>query len=418
MPSEETEEAGEPANVGSQLEEIGKAMERAGTSEQQEPSDPNSTGDDPWDPLMPEPEPSQAPSSDTFETAATPALSGDTSTAPARDIGAEDSTSHPEIQGPAGAATGGLDRPHDGDSDAGNLINPNGSIQSPPVGGGGPEGQSGDLENADAPSGSSASNPGLDEATNGALEDLARALEQAGIALQSAGASLNENGSGEFDEDTKAAITDANIAVLIAEQTLETAVASTDNPSPGMTAEISDAARLIILAGRVLADAQGSPDGALLADESPILGAPSGADRLGELDAELEASIAIFESEIQGSRDAVASILSGPAAEAVGGPGPSLDDIATGMTEPEGSTGDPEDSLDPAELEPEQQQGRMINGENTDSAQGSPRVPEDIPSPQGDDIVAKQLREAASAEKDPELRAKLWEEYKRYKEGL
>ena len=45
-------------------------------------------------------------------------------------------------------------------------------------------------------------------------------------------------------------------------------------------------------------------------------------------------------------------------------------------------------------------------------------IPEDIPSPQGDDIVAKQLREAAMAEQDPDLKAKLWEEYKRYKAGL
>ena len=47
-----------------------------------------------------------------------------------------------------------------------------------------------------------------------------------------------------------------------------------------------------------------------------------------------------------------------------------------------------------------------------------PEIPEDIPSPQGDDIVAKQLREAAMAEQDPDLKAKLWEEYKRYKAGL
>ena len=32
-------------------------------------------------------------------------------------------------------------------------------------------------------------------------------------------------------------------------------------------------------------------------------------------------------------------------------------------------------------------------------------IPEDIPSPQGDDIVAKQLREAAMAEQDPDLKA-------------
>ena len=40
---------------------------------------------------------------------------------------------------------------------------------------------------------------------------------------------------------------------------------------------------------------------------------------------------------------------------------------------------------------------------------------EDIPSPQGDDIVARQIREAAENEKDPALRKKLWEEYRRYK---
>lgn len=35
-----------------------------------------------------------------------------------------------------------------------------------------------------------------------------------------------------------------------------------------------------------------------------------------------------------------------------------------------------------------------------------------------DDIVARQLREAAEQESDPEIKAKLWEEYKKYKEGI
>jgi hypothetical protein len=35
-----------------------------------------------------------------------------------------------------------------------------------------------------------------------------------------------------------------------------------------------------------------------------------------------------------------------------------------------------------------------------------------------DDIVARQLREAAEQEPDPEIKAKLWEEYKKYKEGI
>jgi|TARA_B100001971_G_scaffold140686_1_gene129983 hypothetical protein len=47
---------------------------------------------------------------------------------------------------------------------------------------------------------------------------------------------------------------------------------------------------------------------------------------------------------------------------------------------------------------------------------GAP-VPDDIPDGQDDDIVARQLRELAMAEKDPVLREKYWEEYRRYKEG-
>ncbi len=42
------------------------------------------------------------------------------------------------------------------------------------------------------------------------------------------------------------------------------------------------------------------------------------------------------------------------------------------------------------------------------------RTPDDIPTLVSEDIVAKQLREAALAEEDPELRERLWEEYRRY----
>jgi hypothetical protein len=42
-------------------------------------------------------------------------------------------------------------------------------------------------------------------------------------------------------------------------------------------------------------------------------------------------------------------------------------------------------------------------------------VPDDLPDAKDDDIIARQLREAAMQETDPELREKLWEEYRRYK---
>lgn len=40
--------------------------------------------------------------------------------------------------------------------------------------------------------------------------------------------------------------------------------------------------------------------------------------------------------------------------------------------------------------------------------------PGDIPSGRDDDVVARQLREAAMSEPDPELREALWEEYRKY----
>lgn len=42
------------------------------------------------------------------------------------------------------------------------------------------------------------------------------------------------------------------------------------------------------------------------------------------------------------------------------------------------------------------------------------RTPDDIPELVSEDVVAKQLREAALAEEDPELRERLWEEYRNY----
>jgi hypothetical protein len=45
----------------------------------------------------------------------------------------------------------------------------------------------------------------------------------------------------------------------------------------------------------------------------------------------------------------------------------------------------------------------------------SARTPEDIPNAADDDIIARQLREAALAEEDPELRERLWEEYRKYR---
>ena len=70
-------------------------------------------------------------------------------------------------------------------------------------------------------------------------------------------------------------------------------------------------------------------------------------------------------------------------------------------------------------------QGPAARGENNGDYRGAkgkpannglPPVPDDIPDGSDDDIVARQIREAAMAEKDPKLREKLWEEYRKYKQ--
>ena len=69
------------------------------------------------------------------------------------------------------------------------------------------------------------------------------------------------------------------------------------------------------------------------------------------------------------------------------------------------------------------QNGRpATSGATTVGAQGQPQTGS-VNGPGGDklhgddDIVARQLREAAEKETDPELKEKLWQEYRKYKEG-
>ncbi|MFC1813141.1 hypothetical protein ACFL03_10675 [Thermodesulfobacteriota bacterium] len=56
-------------------------------------------------------------------------------------------------------------------------------------------------------------------------------------------------------------------------------------------------------------------------------------------------------------------------------------------------------------------------GKSREGVEGSNRHPQNRFDPKNDDIVARQLREAAENESDPELREKLWKEYEKYKTG-
>jgi hypothetical protein len=96
---------------------------------------------------------------------------------------------------------------------------------------------------------------------------------------------------------------------------------------------------------------------------------------------------------------------SGDSADSGTGDGPSAGSVPGGRGESAGGT------------EGEQGGGGGVGGGGPRGGAGPNAVPADIPDGRDDDIVARQLREAAMKETDPELRERLWDEYRQYKKS-
>jgi hypothetical protein len=102
----------------------------------------------------------------------------------------------------------------------------------------------------------------------------------------------------------------------------------------------------------------------------------------------------------------------GSSGEAIGDEGATeTADVGGNRTSAGGSGGSP----DTPQGEPSGA-GAPVGGEE-DAESSNGRIPPDVGDGSGDDIVARQLREAAMKEEDPELREKLWDEYRAYKNG-
>jgi hypothetical protein len=144
------------------------------------------------------------------------------------------------------------------------------------------------------------------------------------------------------------------------------------------------------MAGRILVLASANPDD-LEGDLEPM---PAGGD--GEEDGEGTpdqtgdgAGLVLVEGDL--------SLLEG------GEAGEGTNTVTSGVITGGGEMPDPE-----SEREGEFKTGRLI----------AQRLPEDIGDGSDDDVVARQIREAAMNEKDPVLREKLWEEYRNYKKSI
>jgi hypothetical protein len=62
------------------------------------------------------------------------------------------------------------------------------------------------------------------------------------------------------------------------------------------------------------------------------------------------------------------------------------------------------------------QPGAPVGADSSGTGSGG-AIPPDVGDGSDDDIIARQLREAAMSEEDPELREKLWQEYRDYKDS-
>jgi hypothetical protein len=248
-----------------------------------------------------------------------------------------------------------------------------------------------------------------DPETSGDIRATQEALEQAGIAIQTAAVALE---TAETDSDLAEAeksLARARVSVILAGQDLmDISDIFEGTPQEGtiLSAEeaLKEANVAIVNATDSVFDARIQLPEFSQSDAKPGRESGQAGDQGkegGELDKELDDSIAIFEGTILDARNKVLGST----------PPPTSAENVPGVAVMRGE-----------ELEPRKpgliEQERNDRIEKTETEGARTPVPEDIPSPQGDDIVAQQLREVAAAETDPDLRAKLWDEYKKYKAGL
>ena len=158
-------------------------------------------------------------------------------------------------------------------------------------------------------------------------------------------------------------------------------------------------------------------------DSPAVLVAPAAVDQAGEqtgaentadLDAELFSGISEFDEMLLREQQRIRAATPHAGGGAGGGAGDGDGMSGEGGEEVAGGEGDAQlvdnrgDSSD--------NEGSTGTG-STQPAGKKSEAPPGTPDGSDDDVVARQLREAAEKETDPVLKKKLWEEYRKYKKG-
>ncbi len=137
--------------------------------------------------------------------------------------------------------------------------------------------------------------------------------------------------------------------------------------------------------------------------------AESDAERAERLGRELEESVGGFDQVLMEEQREIAAVGRSTEGFGGGGSGSGSGGISLGEQSDGGSSGGSVTIANPSGPTRESPIAGMSDQEIRE------RTPDDIPVTVDDDIISRQLREAALAEEDPELRERLWVEYRKYR---
>lgn len=162
----------------------------------------------------------------------------------------------------------------------------------------------------------------------------------------------------------------------------------------------------------------GGPDEECTGDGAGGVGQYPGeseADRKARLEETLEESVGGFDEVLADEQREISTVgrnTEGFGGSGGGGGGSGRVGLGKQATGGEGGGSGGGSGTGAAIATPDEERQASVGGLSEEDIKA--RTPEDIPDLVSEDIVAKQLREAALSEDDPALRERLWEEYRLY----
>jgi len=140
-------------------------------------------------------------------------------------------------------------------------------------------------------------------------------------------------------------------------------------------------------------------------------------EKTESLDAELEAGLGEYDELLLREQARVKADRPRSVGEGGGLGGGADGEPGGGDTGSAGTDGEMADASDEKMADTSSEKPPVATGSGGGKQTVAGGQPDNIPDGSDDDVVARQLRKAAEQETDPALKKKLWEEYRKYKQG-